>query len=243
VPEELVPCPAAGRTFTAERRVRLGDVSPGGRLRLDAVARYFQDVSSDDTADAGLADGDAWVVRRMVVAVRQHPVFREWLALTTWCSGTGSHFAERRVSITGDGGGSIEAGTLWVSVDLESGRPRRLTAEFDRLFGAAADGRRVKARLSLPPPPDAASRIPWPLRFTDYDVLDHVNNAAYFAPVEEQLARRRDLRAPFVAVMEYGPGVRAGAAAEVVTNGEADALAVWIVAEGSVAAACRISRG
>jgi acyl-ACP thioesterase len=242
MPEDLVARPAAGRIFTAERRVRLGDVSPGGRLRLDAVARYLQDVSSDDTADAGLADGDAWVVRRMVVSVRKHPVFREWLELTTWCSGTGSHFAERRVSIAGDAGGSIEAGTLWVSVDLESGRPRRLTAEFDRLFGAAADSRRVKARLSLPPPPDGASGVGWPLRFTDYDVLDHVNNAAYFSPVEEQLARRRDLRAPFIAVMEYGPGVQPGAAAEVVVDADSDALALWIVAEGSVAAACRVYR-
>ena len=58
-----------GRTFTAERLVRFGDLSRGGRLRFDALARYLQDVSGDDTADAGLVDDIAWVVRRTLVEV------------------------------------------------------------------------------------------------------------------------------------------------------------------------------
>ena len=48
-----MPLPSAGRTFTGERIVRLGDVSPAGRLRLDAVARYLQDIATDDAVDAG----------------------------------------------------------------------------------------------------------------------------------------------------------------------------------------------
>jgi hypothetical protein len=52
---EMVGPPSAGRTFAGRRRVRLGDCSPGGRLRLDAAARYVQDLSDDDTRDAGLA--------------------------------------------------------------------------------------------------------------------------------------------------------------------------------------------
>ena len=47
----LVPVPGRGRVYTASRRVRLGDADPGGRLRLDAIARYVQDVSDDDTRD------------------------------------------------------------------------------------------------------------------------------------------------------------------------------------------------
>ena len=34
--------------------MRLADVTPGGRLRLDALARYLQDVAGDDVDDAGI---------------------------------------------------------------------------------------------------------------------------------------------------------------------------------------------
>ena len=39
--------------YQASRRVRLGDASPRGRLRLDACARYLQDIANDDSRDAG----------------------------------------------------------------------------------------------------------------------------------------------------------------------------------------------
>src|SRR4051795_13779923 len=91
----MVGLPGAGRTFPGRRRVRLGDCSPGGRLRLDAVARYVQDLSDDDTRDAGLAQM-TWVVRRTVIEVPQFPVYLDPLEMVTWCSGLGSRWAERR---------------------------------------------------------------------------------------------------------------------------------------------------
>ena len=86
--------------FEGVRRVRLGDVGPHGRLRLDAVARYLQDLSADDTADSALEDAQAWVVRKTVIEVRRSPRYLEPLRLATWCSGTGSHWAERRKAST-----------------------------------------------------------------------------------------------------------------------------------------------
>ena len=49
--ESLAPPPDRGRVFRSGRRVRLSDADPTGRLRLDACARYLQDVGNDDTAD------------------------------------------------------------------------------------------------------------------------------------------------------------------------------------------------
>ena len=95
---EMATRPASGRMFAASRRVRLGDCSPGGRLRLDATARYLHDVSDDDTRDAGLGQM-TWVVRRTVIDVHRFPTYLEPLDLVTWCSGIGSRWAERRVDI------------------------------------------------------------------------------------------------------------------------------------------------
>jgi acyl-ACP thioesterase len=231
-----VPRPAAGRVFEEARRVRLGDVSPGGRLRLDAITRYLQDLSADDTADAALPDAESWVVRKTVVEVRAFPRYLEALELATWCSGTGSHWAERRISLVGQEGGAVEAATTWVHVDQATGRPTRVPEGFDLLYGEATGGRRVTARLAHPDPPSAAPATPWPLRFTDFDVLAHVNNAAYWEAVEEALASRRGLRAPLRAEVEHRTAVERGASVELIAVDGDEGLRVWLVADGAVAA-------
>ena len=186
---ELVPLPPTGRHYSATGRVRLGDADPRGRLRLDGLARHLQDVANDDAVDSGLTNAVAWVVRRTLIAIDQVPLLGETLTLTTFCSGTGRSWAERRTSIRGDRGGSVEAASLWVQVDAATDRIRALDDEFHQIYGDAAGGRRVSARLSLPgPATDDITSRPWPIRTVDLDVLGHVNNAAQWAILEESLA-------------------------------------------------------
>lgn len=225
--------PTRGRTYAATRPVRLSDVTPKGRARLDAVARYLQDIGNDDAVDAIGEDAAAWVVRRTTLHVEHFPVFREELKLTTWASGVGSRWAERSTSIIGSEGGAIHATALWVHVDLETGRPKRLPADFDRVYGEAAGGRTVNARLGHDDPPASSDPVPWLARFSDFDVLGHVNNAVYWAVVEEHL----DLHAPVTVVLEYRGGIDRGQAAGVVIEGDS----LWILASGSVAASARIT--
>ena len=81
------------------------------------------------------------------------PVVGEQLVLRTFCSGTGGRWAERRVQVRGDQGGAVEAVSLWVHVDLATGRPTPLTPRFFDLYRDAAGGRTVRARLVHPEPP------------------------------------------------------------------------------------------
>jgi acyl-ACP thioesterase len=237
-PDVLGSRPVRGRVFEAVRRVRLGDVSPAGRLRLDAAARYLQDLSADDTADAALPGADSWVVRRTWLEVHAFPTYREQLAMATWCSGTGGHWAERRVSLHGESGGRIEASVLWVQVDESSGRPRRVTQEFLDLYGEAADGRTVTARpRHASRPPEGAPCVGWLLRFTDFDLLQHVNNANYWVPVEEALAARRDLRAPLRAEVEHRGALEPGAEPQVAVDDRGEAgVDLWVLDGARVAA-------
>lgn len=188
---ELLPIPSVGRIFRSSRRVRWGDVDSGGRLRLDAMARLLQDVATDDTAELGLAESEAWVVRRTLIHQIRAAEQGEILELATFCSGLGSRWAERRISITGDCGASIEAAALWVHLDPVSGRPRLLPTRFGTEFAAAAAGREVTARQTIEAVPlgtPAATVRQWHPRSTDIDILDHVNNAIGWSVVEQVLA-------------------------------------------------------
>jgi acyl-ACP thioesterase len=212
---ELVEPTSLGRSFDGSSVVRLGDSSPGGRARLDAIARLLQDVSDDDARAAGFG-AYTWVVRRTVIAVHHFPVYLESLSLRTWCAGFGAAWAERRITVRGGAGGHLESATTWVHLDPGSMRPARMPREFLDVFGPSADGRSVSAKPQLPSSPDDEG-VPWPVRFTDFDVLEHVNNAVYFVPVEDALAHRRSLRAPMTVVVEHGDPI------------ERDEIVRWVV--------------
>jgi acyl-ACP thioesterase len=232
--DELVSRPATGRRFVGRARVRLADVSAGGRLRLDAIARLLQDVSGDDTADAAHAPDAAWVVRRLVIELDgpRAPRLYDDITLVTWCSGTGARWAERRTDLELAGEVVVRAGALWVLVDAATGRPIPLGAGFDAVYGEAAGGRRVGQRLRHGPPPAGARGTPWPLRVTDIDVLGHVNNAAYWAPVEEALARLAPGRRVARAELEFRSGLEPADAVTLLTlvarGDEGDELRVWL---------------
>jgi acyl-ACP thioesterase len=245
--DALVPLPAEGRVFRAGRQVRLADADASGRLRLDGCARYLQDIGNDDTADSGIEDpATTWVARRAVIDVHRPPQWREWLDLATWCGGTGGRWAERRLSVVGDRGGRVEIATLWVHVSLDTMAPARVPAAFHEIYGSAAGGRTVSAKRWLPRVPDDATAVEWPLRVADFDLLGHVNNAAYWTAVEEQLAPAGPaddphplLRGPHRAIIEYVTGIDPGAAV-VLRVATGDRLGVWFTVEGTTHAAVTV---
>jgi acyl-ACP thioesterase len=179
---------AEGRSYHADHRVRLGDVTPAGHVRLDAVARYLQDIAGDDVDDAGISGEAAWVVRRTSLQVGHRPGYEDHLDLVTWCSGTGAAWAERRTTVSMAGRAVIEASSLWVCMDPVTLRPKQLDDHFFAVYGQTPQSRPVPSRLRLParPPAEATSRS-WPLRRADFDVLGHVNNAVAWVALEEQV--------------------------------------------------------
>ena len=234
MPVELVSVPDEGRVFTTIRRVRLGDASPGGRLRLDAVARMLQDISDDDTRSAGFDDAAGWVVRRTTLHIDRFPTYLEVLHARTWCSATGGRWAERRVELSGESGGVVEAATLWVHLDPSTLRPLALPTRFHEIFGESTGGRTVRSTLHHRPlPTDIGPPRPFPLRFSDFDVMGHMNNANYWAAIEEELARRRDLRAPVRAEVEYREAIDPGAAVDVYVCDADTSFELWLAERGS----------
>jgi acyl-ACP thioesterase len=172
-------------------RPGLADCAPSGRARLDAIARWLQDVAYADVEDAGVAAEAVWVVRRARIQVRRFPRFGDRLELHTFCSGTGRAWAERRTTVESEGRAQpdIEAVSLWVHLSPESWRPAPFSAHEIAVYGSTAGDRRVSQRLRHPaqPPADADRATPWTFRVTETDVADHVNNAAYWAPLEHEL--------------------------------------------------------
>jgi len=224
----------SGRRFGARRQVRLSDTDDRGRLRLDAVARYLQDVASDDWTDAGFdPDAHVWVVRRTWIRQVRACTADEHVELQTWCSGLASAAAARRYSLRGDRGGELEAESIWIHLDHDL-RPVRLGDAFVSVYGPSAAGRRAPTRLELRAPPPDASALPWFVRASDIDRLGHMNNAAYWGPVEELWGGRLGGAAHLL--LEYRQPI--DRAEEVLVASEGNGL--WLTVGGLVRAAAAI---
>ena len=150
---ELVPEPAAGRIFELAMQPGIADAVGDGRVRLDAIARWLQDVAYADLLDAGFDERGMWIVRRLRLRVESWPRFGEPVSVRTFCSGLGRFSAERRTTVAGDSG-RVDAVALWVWID-ESGRPARFG---DRVRRPLRGERRRAWRARAPAPPRAAGR-------------------------------------------------------------------------------------
>ncbi len=236
----------SGRKFSTYRKVRLGDVTPKGRVRLDAVARYLQDIATDDSLDGNYSEPHSWVVRRTQMWVTSFPKYLDEIALTTWCGALGSHWAERRTQIKCAGEVVIETAALWVRVDFKTMKPVALSKEMTELLSSATNGRKISSRLEIGKNlPDLTSNNAtsqdWPIRFSDMDAVGHLNNAAYWEVLEEYLGSHSGQRAPLKATVEHHGAIDPGDKVQIVTqNLQGRIILRHVLADGEVAAVTEV---
>ena len=187
---EFVALPSHGRVFRAHspgppRRCRRH--RPGSGSRLWPATSRTSPPTTPTTPSSRSVAACGWSARA-IWRSRALPRYHEEVELATFCSGTGPRWAERRTQLTGDRGALVEVAALWVFVDRAeraSARARRRLPHASTPSPPAGDGsaaawctaRRLRARAVRP----------WPLRASDFDVLDHVNNARSLEAVEDEL--------------------------------------------------------
>jgi len=236
--DDLVPIPSRGRTFRTQYRIRLSDMDATGRLRLDGVARFLQDAATDDVEETGWgAPEHLWVLRSVRIVVLESCLSDRAVDVVTWGSAFSGLAAGRRWSLSGDAGGSIEVDSVWIHLGPDA-RPARIGSGFDS-YAEAASGRAASTRLTLAAPTDG-SRVSWPLRSTDVDLMGHVNNAAYWTAVEHGLARRDAILGRLDARLDYHHPLDLGEEVELVESAGEDVYSVAFAVGQTVKAVARV---
>jgi acyl-ACP thioesterase len=238
--ETLVPIPETGRTFRVAYTVRLSDTDATGRLRLDAIARYLQDSAIDDVQETGWGSPEhLWVLRSVRIDVLTPFLADGDVQIVTWGSSFSALAAGRRWSLTGDAGGSIEVDSVWIHLGPDA-RPARIGEGFDG-YSEAAQGRVASTKLTLARPPIDGERRVWPLRVTDVDRMGHVNNAAYWAAVEQRLAEVGiDPGKPLRARLDYRNPIDLGERVELAEHIEDGSYHVAFLADDAIKAVARV---
>ncbi len=245
----LTALPDGANPYSTARTVRTGDVDTGRRLRLDGIARYLQDIGTDNLAAVGAADTDPlWIVRRTVVDVHRPAHYGRSLRLRRWCDALSTRWANVRVRLDDPDdahGPLIETAAFWIDIGPTTGAPTRISDGLFEHMSRYAHDTRLKWKAWLPDsaPETVDDEREFPLRVTDFDPFGHVNNAVYWHGVEEVVALRADIvEGPYRAVIEHLRPVAAGETVTLRTGLHEDGLTVWFTVGDHTRAVAWIAR-
>lgn len=222
--KQLMPVPDGHPdVFDRQWPLRVGDIDRTGRLRLDASARHIQDIGQDQLREMGFEETHPlWIVRRTMLDLIRPIEFNDMLRLRRWCSGTSNRWCEMRVRIDGKRSeGLIESEAFWININRETQMPSRIADDF--LAGlhktTSVDRLRWKPYLKPARRDDAVEIHEFPVRVTDIDLFDHMNNSVYWSVIEDYLASHPEVMQPPLRItIEHEAPVALGDKLEIISH-------------------------
>ena len=208
--------------FDIEWPLRVADVDREGRLKFDAATRHIQDIGSDQLREMGFEETHPlWIVRRTMIDLIEPITFKDMLRLRRWCSGTSNRWCDMRVRIEGRRGGLMESEAFWININRETQGPARISDDFIAGLQKTTTVNRLrwKAYLKAGRREDAVDVRDYPVRVSDIDIFDHMNNSVYWSVVEDYLLEHPAMTAaPLRVTIEHDLPVALGDRLEIVRH-------------------------
>lgn len=173
-------------TWEDEYLITSYEVDASGKMPLSAMGKFMQETAYnhanhlDFGYDQLKQEGLFWVLSRLLISIDKYPRWGDKIRVRTWPSGVEGLLAYREFKVLDMQGNTIGgAGSAWLMLDLEKHRPQRpeLLKERNGLFPTerALDRRPAK----IPSLNEPKEGVFYPVRYSDLDLYDHVNNAKY----------------------------------------------------------------
>ncbi|WP_158277553.1 acyl-ACP thioesterase domain-containing protein [Opitutus sp. ER46] len=175
-----------------------GDIDRDERQLLPRVFKMLQDAAIEHAnlfgtgTNAVATRAESWVLNRIVVEIARYPRPGEALKVETWSTGIKGFKGYRDFRVCDSGGRQVmTASSLWLYIRLASKSIVRVPREVADIFpiGEGVACCPELEQLPFDVPGSAATAVPVTLRYSDFDVNNHVNNAAYLDFVQTALAR------------------------------------------------------
>lgn len=122
--------------YCLESRIRYSEVDRNGFLTLGSVVNYFQDCSTFQSEDLGIGVAylkehrTAWVLNAWQIDFLELPRLGDFIVVGTWAYDFKGIYGYRNFIIKGiDGKEFVKANSIWIYMDLEKGKPIKVTEE------------------------------------------------------------------------------------------------------------------
>ena len=193
--------------YSFESRIRYSEVDQNQELSVTGIINYLQDCSTFQSEDLNLGitylqeHHRAWWLSSWQIVIERYPRLGEEIIVSTWPYDFKGFYGMRNFALRNEAGELLAwANSLWVYVNLDTGRPARVDAEElsgyvleprldmkyeDRKVAVPAGGRQMES---------------FEVKKHHLDTNHHVNNGQYIRMAEEYLPgdfRVRQMRAEY----------------------------------------------
>jgi len=136
----------------------------------------FRGIGFDQMNEAGRF----WALNRMVVKMEKYPMWLSTITINTWVHRMKGPFSYRNFELLNDAGQRIgSASTLWVAVDAKSRKPIRIDVGDFPIITEKIPPSGEPNKVNIPKNLTRTSSIKHPVKYSDLDMINHVNNVKY----------------------------------------------------------------
>lgn len=174
------------KKHTDTYRVRAYELGPDAKVRTSSLCNYLQETAGvhADALNIGvgklLETGLTWVLARFQVRFHAFPALGEELTVVTWPSAVERLQCRRDFQMRDAAGQAVcEAVSWWVVVDVAARRVVRIPEVIAELHPIEKDFALDVPPSRLPAPEAWTNEHHFPVRLSDIDVNQHVNNVHY----------------------------------------------------------------
>lgn len=210
--------------YTFDSRVRFSEVDEEGYLKFNNFINYFQDCSTFQSEDLGVGvrflseRNRAWVISMWQIEVMKYPKLGDRISIGTFAYDFKSFMGFRNFYMLDENGDYLaKANSIWVLLNLETGKPEKAPFEEMELYGKEEKLDMDYKPRKIPIPEDLKALDPIEVMPHHIDVNHHVNNGQYLniaASIAGNKKRPSSLR------VEYRNQARLGDMLYPYTNGK-----------------------
>ena len=180
--------------YTMSGRIRYSETDRSGKLPVPGILDYFQDCSVFQSEELGLGvkylaeRHRAWVLNSWQLEIVRLPVECEAVTVETWASGFDKFHGTRNFTMKDQDGKFLAyANSLWVYMDLETGRPAKPSEEEIQKYHAETPLEMEYQSRKIRTPKEWEEREPVRVKRDWIDSNHHVNNSYYVKAAYNEL--------------------------------------------------------
>lgn len=180
--------------FEFESRVRYSETGADQKLTLVSLVDYFQDCSTFHSEECGAgidytqAQKQAWMILSWQIEILRRPRLAEKIITQTWPYGFKAFYGYRNYTmLDGDRNYLAKANSVWALMDMETGKPARVSQEHISRYGMEPKLDMEYGSRKIQVPAESVPREPFTVCRYHLDTNNHVNNGQYIRMAEEYL--------------------------------------------------------
>ena len=182
------------------KKISYFEIDTGFKMPPSRVFQLFQEAAVTHSEIVGygmnplIRNGWGWVLNKIDMEIFRYPEYKEDIEVATWSRGIRGVTGLREFEIFSGQNKLVSASSVWVFVDIRSGKIKRVSGDMNDIYTVTKDIAlnpdlgRWKANTDFQPD----HNVLFTTRYSDYDPLGHVNNCMYVHYLETLVSRLFD---------------------------------------------------